>query len=277
MLYPTRKSLRASAVILWCALACFATSLTAEEQWHDCIVQADQVVAIGAPVEGIVAETFVSKGDVVRKGAPIAQLESTMEEVALAAAHARLKASSGLEAQQARSDLALLRFNRAQTLINRGATTRENFEQAKAELTIELAELRRLEEERTLLSLDVSRGEALLALRRITAPLSGVVMSRDRNAGEFARRDTPLATVARLDPLRIELFLPAEKFSDLDIGSVARVALSEPQDIEKEAKLVTKDLVFDATSNTFGLLLEMPNPDRAIPAGQRCRINFLIP
>jgi hypothetical protein len=35
------------------------------------------------------------------------------------------------------------------------------------------------------------------------------------------------------------------------------------------------DRVFDAASSTFGVRLELPNPDYSLPAGLRCRIRFL--
>jgi multidrug efflux pump subunit AcrA (membrane-fusion protein) len=35
------------------------------------------------------------------------------------------------------------------------------------------------------------------------------------------------------------------------------------------------DKVIDAASNTFGVRLELENPDYAIPGGIRCNINFL--
>jgi hypothetical protein len=34
------------------------------------------------------------------------------------------------------------------------------------------------------------------------------------------------------------------------------------------------DRVFDASSGTFGVRLELPNPNGAIPAGVRCKVEF---
>jgi hypothetical protein len=34
------------------------------------------------------------------------------------------------------------------------------------------------------------------------------------------------------------------------------------------------DRVIDAASGTFGVRLELPNRQRAIPAGARCRVRF---
>jgi hypothetical protein len=37
------------------------------------------------------------------------------------------------------------------------------------------------------------------------------------------------------------------------------------------------DRVIDPASGTFGVRLELPNPDYAIPSGLHCRVRFLAP
>jgi hypothetical protein len=41
-----------------------------------------------------------------------------------------------------------------------------------------------------------------------------------------------------------------------------------------QAKVAVVDRVLDASSGTFGVRLELPNADRALPAGARCRVDF---
>jgi hypothetical protein len=40
-----------------------------------------------------------------------------------------------------------------------------------------------------------------------------------------------------------------------------------------QAKVTVVDPVFDAASGTFGVRLEMPNPDEAAPVGVRCTMS----
>jgi len=42
----------------------------------------------------------------------------------------------------------------------------------------------------------------------------------------------------------------------------------------RQARVVIVDHVVDAASATFGIRLELPNPDNRIPAGIRCRVRF---
>jgi multidrug efflux pump subunit AcrA (membrane-fusion protein) len=38
--------------------------------------------------------------------------------------------------------------------------------------------------------------------------------------------------------------------------------------------VIVVDPVVDAASGTFGVRLELPNPEHAIPAGLKCRVRF---
>ena len=58
------------------------------------------------------------------------------------------------------------------------------------------------------------------------------------------------------------------------VGATARVRPSKPVAGEFMATVTVVDRVFDAASGTFGVLLEMPNPDDALPAGHRCQVVF---
>jgi hypothetical protein len=58
---------------------------------------------------------------------------------------------------------------------------------------------------------------------------------------------------------------------------VARVNISEPIAGVHPATVTVVDRVFDAASGTFGVRLDLSNPDGALPAGQRCTVAFDLP
>ncbi len=57
----------------------------------------------------------------------------------------------------------------------------------------------------------------------------------------------------------------------------ATVLPEEPVGGEHRAEVTVVDRVVDAASGTFGVRLELPNPDYAIPAGLKCRVEFPLP
>ena len=83
--------------------------------------------------------------------------------------------------------------------------------------------------------------------------------------------------VAQLDPLFVELTLPSERFGSVRPGTKAAVELEMPGDQVYVASVTLMDRVIDPASGTFGVRLELPNPDYAIPSGLHCRVRFLAP
>jgi multidrug efflux pump subunit AcrA (membrane-fusion protein) len=55
---------------------------------------------------------------------------------------------------------------------------------------------------------------------------------------------------------------------------VLQVHPEEPIGGQLTAKVSLVERVIDASSGTFGLRLELPNPEGKIPAGLRCRLVF---
>ena len=83
-----------------------------------------------------------------------------------------------------------------------------------------------------------------------------------------------MLSVARLDPLRVEVVLPAERFGTFAPGDGAWI---EPE-LGGEALAATierVDPLLDTRSGTFGVRLLLANPDRTVVAGQRCTVRFL--
>ena len=137
-------------------------------------------------------------------------------------------------------------------------------------------ELRQAEHDRLLASLDQIRVEARLRRRTIRSPIDGVVMMRMIGPGEYVYSQAPLAQIAQIDPLHVEVFLPTMLYPDLTVGQSAMVRPAAPIDGEHAAKIVVIDQVFDAASDTFGVRLALANSDFLLPAGIDCTVEFRV-
>lgn len=71
----------------------------------------------------------------------------------------------------------------------------------------------------------------------------------------------------------MEVFTPAEPVGKNAVGQTYEVRRLAPIQGVFQAKLTVVDPVFDAASGTFGLCLEMSNPDEAAPVGVRCTMS----
>ncbi|MDE3226089.1 MAG: efflux RND transporter periplasmic adaptor subunit [Nitrospirota bacterium] len=122
-------------------------------------------------------------------------------------------------------------------------------------------------------SLELQRTNAEIALRTIRSPINGVVVERLMHPGEFTKQER-LFRLAQLDPLRVEVFAPAALHGKVTVGMHAQVRPEAPATGVYSAKVTVVDRVIDAASGTFGIRLQLPNPDYKLPAGLKCTVRF---
>jgi RND family efflux transporter MFP subunit len=261
-------------VVIAIMLSVFATAANSEELTFDCLAEPTQRIQIGSPVTGLLASVAVGRGDQVMPGDLLARLDSAVEEANVAMAKAQSEAVEASEAQRTRLALAEASLERSRKLVKSGSVTQSKIEEDEA--TVEIAkrdldtEIRRLR----LAELELGRQQALLARQSILSPIKGFVAEQTLRAGEFVRQDSPIMTLVQTDPLNIEAYVPVALWGRITTNSRGTVLLEHPAGTRREAQVTVVDRVFDAASGTFGVRLELPNPDNQIPAGQRCQVLF---
>lgn len=250
------------------------TCAQAEERSYECLIRPSEVVRVGAPVNGIVAQVSVERGDWVKAGQPIAQLDVTLQEMAIRSAEVRAASTADLAAAQARVAFQTARLTRNEQLKEQAIVAISAVEEIRAELSVaENDVLRALQNQQTAaVELEAARAER--DRRVIHSPISGYVVERGLSVGEYWKEDTALVTIAAIDLLYVEAIVGVDAFNAISLGSQAIVVPEEPVGGRYEATVTVIDKVFDAASGTFGVRLELPNPDRAIPAGLRCEVTF---
>jgi len=124
--------------------------------------------------------------------------------------------------------------------------------------------------------LEAARAKAALQRRQVVSPIEGAITERYKSIGEYVS-DEPVFQVAQLDPLRIEVVVPLENLNQIESGMDASVTLMVDgfDDGDRTATVRRIDPVADAASGTYGVWLELPNPDLTIPSGVRCQVDFL--
>lgn len=241
----------------------------------DCVIEPRHKIELGSSEEGIISQINVDRGDVVKKGEVVAELESSLQR--LAVEHARLRAESDVEirSSQARLDFRQTELARANQLHSKNILpekTRDEvlIEQQLAALALESAKL-----EHRMAQVELKQAKAQLERRRIRSPVDGVVVELTMSFGEYAFEQTPLMTIATIDPLSVEVFVPVSEFKGVAVGMDAEVWMEAPIDGTYRAVVTVVDRVFDSASRTFGVRLELPNPNFKLPAGLNCRVRFV--
>jgi cobalt-zinc-cadmium efflux system membrane fusion protein len=180
-------------------------------------VPPQQLRIVAAPAAGLVETLLVAPDEDVKEGDPIATLKSSeLVEAQRAFLHALSEANLAVE--KLRRDEQL--FKESIIAERRLIVTRAEAAQAKATL----------EERAQILTLDGMTDSDVAQLRKdrklasallVRAPIGGTILQRHGTTGERVQASAPLVTIARLDPIWVNLQVPLGRAVALD--SVERV------------------------------------------------------
>jgi RND family efflux transporter MFP subunit len=244
----------------------------------DCVIEPQQVVKLSTPVVGVIARIDVDRGDVIKKGQDLGKLEDGVEQANLNLARAKATNESGIKAVEARLDFLRKKNARAGMLAakNAGYGSQQALEEADSDANVAEQQLKQAELELEFARLEVGQAEEALKQRRLISPIDGVVTERLLVPGEYRNEQSPILTLAQIDPLRVEVFVPTSQYGRIRIGSNAQIHPQQPIGGSYPAVVTVVDQVLDAASGTFGVRLALPNPARQLPAGIRCKVQFEI-
>ena len=243
---------------------------------HDCMIEARQTVEIRSSVEAVIESVKVKRGDFISKGQVIVTLESGPERAALALAQQRAQSLGDIKVSEARVEITRKKWQRAEELFKQNFVSANARDEAEADFRLASEELFRARESQRLSELEAQRAAEVLALRTIRSPVTGVVVEVMRKPGEFGAitfKD-PILKLAEIDPLHVEVILPASMYGKVKRGQHAVVELEPSIGGRYETTVSVVDPVIDAGSGTLGVRLLLPNKKGLIPAGVRCRVQF---
>ncbi len=238
-----------------------------------CLIKPSAEVAIGSPVDGVIATLLVEQGDLVTEGQVIATLESSREQAAAAVAKGKAELQAPLKASREKTEFGKRKLLRAQDLRKSAAIGQQELDEAETEQR--LADVAFLDAQETQLvrQLEYQFSAAELALRTIRSPISGLVVERLLSPGELTRQ-SPLVKVAQLHPLRIEAFVPMGWMGKISPGMTADVQPAVEGAPVYEARVETVGLIVDNATGTFGVRLILPNAAYRLPSGLACTVRL---
>ena len=254
---------------------------------------AEEQVTVSFKVTGRVEELRVDLGSTVSKGDVLARLTSTDFDLRLRQAEAALqqaRARLGLDpdgetdtvdieqtalVRQARAAMneARRQRERVATFVQRGISAKADLEAADAAL--EIAEGKHqdaLEEVRNRQAVLAQRRSELDLARQqlddtvLRSPIDGVVRERLVFAGEYRSAGTPVATVVRQHPLRLQLAVPERSSAALRVGQRVRVIVEGIQE-PHEGRVTRVSPAIAEGTRTLPIEAEIPNTDGRLRPG----------
>jgi membrane fusion protein, multidrug efflux system len=158
--------------------------------------RAVQEIDIAPQIGGAIVSVRVESGQDVEKGAPLFEIDNSVEQADLKNNLAVLK----------NAELAL---ERQRQLMQRGNTAKANFDTAEAA--------------RDSAAATVERVRAIIAQKILTAPFSGRVGIRKLDLGQYVSPGASLITLQQLDPIFVDFPVPEKSFDLLKPGQVIEV------------------------------------------------------
>jgi RND family efflux transporter MFP subunit len=252
----------------------------------------DQVV-LGTKVAGRVGEMLVDIGSAVKKGQPVAKLDTTDLQLRVDQASAALQQARtrlGLPpngktdtvepektalVRQAKAVLEEARLNqeRAQQLYQQKLIAKSQFDSAVASWQVADGKYQDAVEE-------VRNREAMIAQRRseldlarqqlvdaiILSPIDGAVQLRHASTGQFLPIGAPVVTVFQIDPLRLRLAVPERAAASVRIGQTVSVR-SDPDAAVYQGRVVRLSPGIEETNRTLMIEAEVPNSANRLRPG----------
>lgn len=238
-----------------------------------CLIEPDRWADVGTPVVGIVEQVLVERGATVRSGQVLVKLRSQVEEAQQGVADTRARADAEVRAAAVAMDLARQKHQRAETLQAKAFISPQALEQSRSELDLARHRVQQAQVQLRIWNEESRLAQAQLGQRTVRSPFDGVVAERYVSAGERVD-ERPLLRVAVVNPLKVELLVPASQWGRLKTGDALNVQPELPGAGPAAARVAQIDRVLDPASNTFRVRLALPNPGHQLPAGLRCRVDL---
>jgi len=217
-------------------------------------LQPYRVVEVKAQVPGIIGALAVDRGDAVRQGQAMANIEAAGIRGQAAGARA------GVASAQANLALAQQRLESARTLYEAGAMAQLDFRSAQAAYEAARAQLAAAEAQ------SVGAGEQAQRAT-VTAPISGEVSDRQVDGGEAVSPGQALFTVVATDFLELAGQVPVDQAARVRPGQPAEFRVDAYPGQVFRGTVSRVEPTADPETRQIGVYLRLPNPKRALVGG----------
>jgi RND family efflux transporter MFP subunit len=168
-------------------------------------IQSLRSTTIQPQVEGFVRQILVKAGDRVRAGQPLVQIDPERQQATV----------TSIESQRAAREadlmLAQQQLTRMQRLMDAGAVSRAELEQAEATQKSAQAQL-------TAIQSQIRETQVQLGYYRVTAPAAGVIGDIPIRVGDRVTPSTTITTIDQAAGLEVYINVPLERAGDVREG-----------------------------------------------------------
>ena len=246
-------------------------------------LQAVTTVQVGTQVSGIVQDLYADFNTLVKKGQVIARLDPSVIQTQIEQARANLiRAQSDLERLRVAADDARNKLKRAGELSARSLIPAIELETAQVNVRSADAQVKSAEASITQSQASLRQNEVNLEHTVITAPIDGLVISRNVDRGQTvaASMQAPTLFVLAADLTKMQVV------ANLDESDVGRIRPSQAVSFHVDAypsetfngtvTQVRLQPIMQQNVVTYATVIEVPNPELKLKPGMTANVNIEI-
>jgi RND family efflux transporter MFP subunit len=202
------------------------------------VVRSRRSTTVQPQVEGFVTRILVHSGERVAPGATLMEIDVRMQQAAVASLE------SQRAARRADVDYARQQATRMKTLLDGGAASQAEWEQAQTALTTSQAQLEAIDAQ-------IREQKVALAYHRVSAPVAGVVGDVPVRVGDSVTKSTVLTTIDENAGLEVYVNVPVQEAAKLKLGLPVHIVDDRGQLLADETLSFVSPAVDPATQSVL--------------------------
>ncbi len=202
---------------------------------------------VACEVEGLVVEFPVKRGDYVKKGQILAELNTTSLEI-------RLKGAKADE------HLALIEYERAKELYEGDAISNSELDEFETKLIAQEAKVEGVEDE--------------IGKCTITAPFDGRITEESTEVGQWLKKGDSVISMLQMDSVKVRVPVPEKYIQSLNVGDESVVNFPALGNITRTGHIVHIVPQADKRARTFPVYIKIDNKDEVIKSGMFAEATF---
>jgi membrane fusion protein, multidrug efflux system len=217
-------------------------------------IRAENEVNLAFRIGGRIIERKGEVGDKVEPDQVLAKLDPQDELNTLRSAQAALNAARGQDVEAQNT------FDRQNHLMERGFTTRANFDSAKQALQTAQARV-----DDATAQLDIAQDR--VGFTELKANVEGTITARSAESGQVIQAGQPIFTIARTDGRDAVFDVPAQVLRAAPADATITIALANDPSVTAKARVRTVSPQADPVTRTFQVRLSLIDHPEAMRLG----------
>lgn len=230
---------------------------------YDGDIKGEFEVQVFSRIPDRIEKFLVDVGDRVRQGALIARVRATAIEQSV------LQAEAGLVAARSQEANVRLEFERSQRLFQEKALSQQQLDAIKTQFEAVTAQREQAESM-------VKTAKSQLNDAQITAPISGVIATREYEDGDMASPARPLVTIVQMNRVKVAFDVAESDIGMLKTRQSAEVRVKSYPDRVFHGTVSEISPVLDPVTRMARVEVALDNRDQVLKPGMFARVEVSI-